>query len=47
MTDDPGQTFSVMWADVVAELNGDLESAHLSHNGDSTLRSLTPNSAPG
>jgi len=42
VTDDPGQTFSVMWADVVAELNGDLESAHLSHNGDSTLRSLTP-----
>ena len=42
MTDDPGQTFSTMWADVVAELNGDLETPHISRNGDSVQRPLTP-----
>ena len=31
-----------MWADVVAELNGDLETPHISRNGDSVQRPLTP-----
>ena len=42
MTDDPGQTFSTMWTDVVAELNGDLADEPAAHNGDAAPRHLTP-----
>ncbi len=42
LTDDPRQAFATMWADVVAELNGDNEPQHATHNGDATPRQLTP-----
>jgi len=42
LTDDPGQTFSTMWTDVVAELNGDLADEPAAHNGDAAPRHLTP-----
>ncbi len=40
MTDDPG--FSTMWADVVAELNGDHQPSRSTDNGDIPQRPLTP-----
>ncbi len=42
MTDDPGSNFTMVWSDVVSELNGETHRIHTGSNGDALATSLTP-----
>ncbi len=42
MSDDPGSNFTMVWSDVVSELNGETQRIHAGSNGETLTTSLTP-----
>ncbi len=42
LTDDPGSNFTMVWSDVVSELNGETQGLHPGSNGEALATALTP-----